>query len=432
MVYKKVEIISNKINIPEGLFSKKYSLPHGIKKSVLCYTPNRSFVLLEGASAELWQIIYDDRGLLDRAYEHLITARNLELQEAESVIQGLAVQLEPLFLDTPTDVMSEIMNFIHNNHIIYVLTIELTHRCNERCKHCYRPDLKKDKEINVKTFKKLIDEFESLGGFRLTLTGGELLLRDDIEDILKVLIGRNIVVDFITNLTLLDDRKLELISKIKPLQVGVTVHSADPKIHDSITGLEGSFYKTISSIKRLRRKGVPVLIKTVLFNRTINGYEKLKKLAEELNSNIDFTFAVLPKLEGNEDNTPLRINDKRRLLEVFSDLGVIAQKKELTPKKRKYACGAGQQGLAISPYGDVKACIVLLENLGKFPDQSLYEIWNGPKLKKVVSSLRIKNYKKCSKCKYLNVCNICVGSWKEKKVPDDYTCLLTKLRCRHQ
>jgi len=428
---KKFEIKGNKVNLPDGLFSKTYRLPRGVKKTVICSTPHQSFITLDGELAELWQTIFDDEGFLNRACGYLVKNQYIEKNEARSALYGFIDQLGYPFLESSNTSAEDISTFAQAHHFLYALNIELTYRCNERCQHCYCPAGEKGREMNAKIFKKLIDEFENLGGFRLSLTGGEMLLRDDIEDILKVLIGRNIVVDIISNLTLLDDKKLDLISKIKPLRVGVTLHSAIPEIHDSITRIKGSFNRTVSSIKKLRKKGIPVLIKTVLFSKTINSYKGVKKLAAELDSSVDFSFEIVRKLNSPDDNAYLQLADKKSIHRIFTALGYLATRKEVAlGKQRKLVCVSGQYMLAVSPYGDVKPCIQLIEHIGKYPEKSLAELWNGLSLRKVVSGLKMKNFKQCSKCRYLGACRMCIGSWRNKNVPDAYTCFLTKLRCK--
>ena len=66
------------------------------------------------------------------------------------------------------------------------LFLHITNGCNLKCKHCYSFDNKKTTgNLKKKEIIKLIDEFRELGGKKLTISGGEPLLRKDILSILK-------------------------------------------------------------------------------------------------------------------------------------------------------------------------------------------------------------------------------------------------------
>jgi radical SAM protein with 4Fe4S-binding SPASM domain len=427
-VLKKDKLRTEDFVFPPNLISKCYTLKDNHPASIICNTSANSFILLEEDLAELWQKILTSTDF--NSVEELIIKHGLNLLEAKSARHGFMDQLISSLNTQNNIATADILDFIHKNHILYELTVELTHRCNERCQHCYCPSNTRKKEIDTVTFKRLIDEFEKMGGFRLGLTGGEILIREDIEKILKMLIDRNMVVDINSNLTLLDSKKLDLIANIKTLSVGVTIHSANPSIHDSITRVKGSFHKTVSSIKKLRKKGINVFIKTLLFDKNISSYTRLKQLAIDLDSNINFSFKILPNLTSSNKKLDIKPLNRKEISKVFKDLKYLIPKPSTRNNDRQFFCWAGQNGLSISPCGDIKACIQILESLGTYPEQSLFEVWNGNKLKKIVSSLMIKNFKKCLKCRYVSICSLCVGSLEKKYEPDAYTCLLTRLRCQ--
>src|SRR5438094_377493 len=67
-------------------------------------------------------------------------------------------------------------------------SIELTHRCNLACVHCYvnlpaADRAAQRREMTTDEIKRLIDELAALGLLGLTLTGGEPLLRADFADL---------------------------------------------------------------------------------------------------------------------------------------------------------------------------------------------------------------------------------------------------------
>lgn len=93
--------------------------------------------------------------------------------------------------------------------------IEVTRKCNLKCKHCMRGDAQ-DLNISKKIIDNLLDQV--VGIENLFLTGGEPLLADDeVEYIVDEIIRRNMVIrelSFVTNGTVLSDKMVNTLDKI--------------------------------------------------------------------------------------------------------------------------------------------------------------------------------------------------------------------------
>ena len=64
-------------------------------------------------------------------------------------------------------------------HLIpFQVTLELTYRCNLRCKHCYI-DEPAEGELSLTEWKGALDQLASAGSLYLLITGGEPLARSD-------------------------------------------------------------------------------------------------------------------------------------------------------------------------------------------------------------------------------------------------------------
>ncbi|MEM7349847.1 MAG: radical SAM protein, partial [Acidobacteriota bacterium] len=59
------------------------------------------------------------------------------------------------------------------------VSIELTHHCNFRCRHCYIPDFSAPDLLSTERLLTLLEELADIGTLFLTFTGGELFLRRD-------------------------------------------------------------------------------------------------------------------------------------------------------------------------------------------------------------------------------------------------------------
>ena len=61
--------------------------------------------------------------------------------------------------------------------------IKVSKFCNLRCKYCYIP-LKQTEELSTEEILRILDELKAAGTQYLNFTGGEVLLREDIDAIL--------------------------------------------------------------------------------------------------------------------------------------------------------------------------------------------------------------------------------------------------------
>ena len=77
-----------------------------------------------------------------------------------------------------------------------ILSWNTTKRCNLYCKHCYRDSDENaaENELTLEEGLKLVDEIKEAGIFRIViLSGGEPLLRDDLEIIAGHIKGKGMV-----------------------------------------------------------------------------------------------------------------------------------------------------------------------------------------------------------------------------------------------
>ncbi len=85
----------------------------------------------------------------------------------------------------------------------------ITSRCNETCKFCYRETNMKD--LTFEEQKKVIDVLASVGILKLTFAGGEPLLIPRINDLILYAKSKGLVVSMTSNAILIDKKQLEFL-----------------------------------------------------------------------------------------------------------------------------------------------------------------------------------------------------------------------------
>jgi len=150
------------------------------------------------------------------------------------------------------------------------IQFNLTRRCNLRCVHCCLEDGEKpegdrgndtNRELNLPEIRAVLEQLAQAGCLVLTFSGGEVLLREDLIDIISSARKLDFAVRIFTNGTLVGKREIEAFRRFHIQEVHVSLYAAEASIHDAITSVPGSWAKTLEGVRLMREAGIPVKIK---------------------------------------------------------------------------------------------------------------------------------------------------------------------------
>lgn len=168
------------------------------------------------------------------------------------------------------------------------LTLMITSGCNQHCRHCLL-DCQSFKTITPvprEALLRLIAEFSSLGGTRLTLTGGEALTHPHWFEILDSACSRfNFKqVCLQTNATLLRPAIATVLASlpVDRFVVQISLDGATAKTHDYVRGT-GSFESTLKGLRLLSGYGFSNQIR-VAFTEMRHNFQELSQLLELVDS----------------------------------------------------------------------------------------------------------------------------------------------------
>ena len=144
----------------------------------------------------------------------------------------------------------------YKNRFVQNILWSVTGKCNFRCRHCYvdGPDGGLG-ELSTQEALNLIDQMAECGVLRVSMTGGEPLLRPDFWQLIDRIYSHHIVVDQIyTNGWLLNDKALDEFEKrgIKP---HVQISFDGMGWHDWMRGVPGAEKAALEAFQRLQERG---------------------------------------------------------------------------------------------------------------------------------------------------------------------------------
>jgi SynChlorMet cassette radical SAM/SPASM protein ScmF len=170
---------------------------------------------------------------------------------------------------------------------LYAIYFYLTEGCNLACRHCwvapsFDPNGDKKSFLPIELFALAIQEAKPLGLRRVKLTGGEPLLHPNILDLLEVVRQEDLSLDIETNGILCTNEIAAEIAKSHNRSVSVSIDGSNPKTHEWIRGVEGSFENAKQAVRNLASNGIAPQVIMTLMRRNKDEVEALIDMSEDL------------------------------------------------------------------------------------------------------------------------------------------------------
>jgi AdoMet-dependent heme synthase len=295
----------------------------------------------------------------------------------------------------------------------YVISWNLTYRCNLACEHCYldaggTPLVGTDnfadrRELGTEDCFTIIDEIAALAPECVTiLTGGEPLLRRDILEIVQRAAARGLWVVVGTNGVRITDNLARRLADAGARGLSLSLDALDPDRHDRFRNVRGAWRNTVEGAEILNRTGLPFIVQTTAGAHNVGELEAIADFAHErLAAKVWNLYFLVPTGRGQfvSDITPPQYD------EVLASLHQIQGKyqgrmlvnakcaphyiktalEKGGPPIRTYAggaggCPAGTHYMGIRPNGDVTPCPYLPVFAGNLRSSPLSDLWSSSEL----------------------------------------------------
>jgi len=244
----------------------------------------------------------------------------------------------------------------------FIVSWVLTNRCNYQCAYC--GTWKRDtNELSTIQIFKIIDEMAFLGTKRISFTGGEPLLREDLGKILEFCKKKSILISVNSNGSLVS-KKIKEILDLDLLNLSL---DGPERVHDQLKG-EGAFSELMNAINYAKHNNIKTAFFVTLSKLNLNCLNFFLDFANDTESAIFFQPAERYKLRNKDIN--LFAPPEQEYKKVISDL--ILEKRHnkfiansLAGLRHLYhwpsfhpsmKCAGGILFCRIDANGDVKIC----------------------------------------------------------------------------
>lgn len=179
-----------------------------------------------------------------------------------------------------------------------LVQVELTEACNLRCRFCYNSQ---QPRYNKNVYK-MLDTLADQGVMQVTLTGGEPLMHPDFFSILDYTVAKFPNVMILSNGSLMDEEAVKRISASGVMSISISIHG-DETIHEQLTGIPGSYQKSMNAIKQYLAIGkTPIASNFVLNATNKNVLEKTTNIFHEIGLNFMTITRFVPVGIGKTAN----------------------------------------------------------------------------------------------------------------------------------
>jgi radical SAM protein with 4Fe4S-binding SPASM domain len=297
----------------------------------------------------------------------------------------------------------------------YVVSWNLTYRCNLACEHCYldaggtplvgTENFADRSELGTEECFKVIDEIAAFAPECVTiLTGGEPLLRRDILEIVRRAAERGLWV---------------VVAAAGARGLSLSLDALDPDRHDRFRKVRGAWQNTVEGAQILNRTGLPFIVQTTAGSHNLGELDVIADFAHDrLAAKVWNLYFLVPTGRGQfvSDITPEQYDevlaslyriqrkyDRRMLVNakcaphyiktVLEHVGEQRDSRSADPSWpfpgsspiRTYSggaggCPAGTHYMGIRPNGDVTPCPYLPVFAGTLRQSTLADLWSSSEL----------------------------------------------------
>ena len=338
----------------------------------------------------------------------------------------------------------------------YVVSWNLTYRCNLACEHCYldagpKPlvgtqNFADRSELGTEECFKVIDELAAFAPECVTiLTGGEPLLRRDILEIVQRAAERGLWVVVGTNGVRITENLAHRLADAGARGLSLSLDALDPDRHDRFRMVRGAWQNTVEGAEILNRTGLSFIVQTTAGSHNLGELEAIADFAyERLRAKVWNLYFLVPTGRGQfvSDITPAQYDevlaslyriqrkyDRRMLVNAKCAphfIKTVLENQAERPTQdadsagssfagfsgiRTYAdgaggCPAGTHYMGIRPNGDVTPCPYLPVFAGSLRSARLEDLWTSSPLFTGIR-LRTSLGGRCGECEMNAHCGGC-------------------------
>lgn len=335
----------------------------------------------------------------------------------------------------------------------HIVAWNLTRRCNLACAHCYISAgdwHSREGELGTEACLRILDQILDVNPTPvLILSGGEPLLREDLEILAERAAARGATVVVGTNGVRLTESRIRSLQESGVAGVAVSIDSLDPSYHDrfrqAFSGTSRTdslalptipsrsphaatdgppLRATLAAVDGCREQGLDFIVQTTVTNGNRDELREIAAWASDRGA-VSFNIYFLVATGRGEGMRGLRPEENEEVLREIVELerayrGRMMVRSKCQPQLMRHVvehspdspllnygtrCPCGVHYVRITPEGKVTPCPYTPVVAGDLRTTEFADIWRASEVFLRLRSGDLKG--KCSRCEYRKVCGGC-------------------------
>jgi MoaA/NifB/PqqE/SkfB family radical SAM enzyme len=282
-----------------------------------------------------------------------------------------------------------VRRWLFGTRIPLAVTIGVTDRCQCVCAHCSAMGgHRSGPPLSLDDLRRVIGQSVELGVTNVTFTGGEPLLRPDLDAIVAMVPSDQAVSLVFTNGIGLTAARARQLKDAGLWGVQISLDSPDPEEHDRLRGWAGCFRAVTDGVASARDAGLFVGLSTYATNESVRSgtLRRIADLGASWGACELTVFDAIPTGRlRNQTSTLLTPESRERLVREGVELReayrgrmhVVTQ--SWTNSRSGFArfigCLAGHYQFHVTAAGDVRPCDFTPLSIGSVRESSVADLW---------------------------------------------------------
>lgn len=166
------------------------------------------------------------------------------------------------------------------------LLAELTYRCPLQCPYCSNPldFASQQKELSTDEWRDVLHQARAMGAVQMGFSGGEPLVRDDLETLVAEARELGFYTNLITSGLGLDEARILALRDAGLDHIQISLQAADEEMAAALAGSKKAHAKKLAMARAVKAAGYPMVLNVVLHRHNIDQIDKVIALCVELDA----------------------------------------------------------------------------------------------------------------------------------------------------
>ena len=274
------------------------------------------------------------------------------------------------------------------------LLAELTYRCPLQCPYCSNPiDYAHYKdELTTKEWFDVFDQARQMGAVQLGFSGGEPLVRQDLEELVAYAHQKGFYTNLITSGMGLTEARIASLKDAGLQHIQISFQASDPSVNNALAGSKHAFEQKYEMSRLVKQYDYPMVLNFVIHRQNIDQIDQIIDLCLELEADTvelaicqfyGWAFANIEGLLPTKEQVVRAERITNEYRQKIAELGIKCKLIFVVPdyyEERPKPCmdGWGKIFLTVAPDGTALPCHAARQLPMDFPNvrkTPLKDIW---------------------------------------------------------